>query len=41
MCLADYEDYMAVHDVMSALYENREQWNQKSDEYCGGRIFLG
>ena len=30
MCLADYEDYMAVHDVMSALYENREQWNQKS-----------
>lgn len=30
MCLADYADYMKVHDEMSALYEDRERWNQKS-----------
>ncbi len=30
MCLADYEDYMKVHDEMSNLYKNREEWNKKS-----------
>lgn len=30
MCLADYEDYCRVHDLVSAAYQDKKRWNRMS-----------
>ena len=30
MCLADFEDYVRVHEKMNETYKDKRRWNQMS-----------